>query len=166
MNVTEQLPQVEGLTPTILWYTLAGAVGICALIILWDKVRDVFARRKKRVQEQEAAHDSTIQGRLDRMSKQIEDLQKDINKKFTTYDKMFADDKETLSMHTRQLNEQHDYITRLFGGQKAACRGILAMLNHEITGNSVEKLQKAKDQMEDYLIDGVWPDEKEEEHDS
>ena len=36
------MPQVEGLTPEILWYTLVGLVGIGALIVLGDKVLDVF----------------------------------------------------------------------------------------------------------------------------
>ena len=45
MGVEQSLPSVEGLTPTIMWYTFVGVVGICALIILYDKVRDVFVKR-------------------------------------------------------------------------------------------------------------------------
>lgn len=162
MNGTEQVfPSVEGLTPTILWYTFVGIVGICALIILWDKVRDVFAKGKKRKQDREDEHDGTIQGQLDKMNKQIAEIQNDLKKQFSEYDKKFASDKETLEMHTRQINSQQSQIDRLASGQKAACRGILALLNHEITGNSVDKLKVAKEKMEDYLLDGVWPDEPE-----
>lgn len=162
MNGAEQaLPAVEGLTPAILWYTLIGVVGFCSLIILYDKVREVFAKGKKRKQDQEAEHDGTIQGQLDKMNKQITEIQADLKRQFAEYDKKFAADKETLEMHTRQINGQQSQIDRLAAGQKAACRGILALLNHEITGNSIDKLKTAKEKMEDYLLDGVWPEEAE-----
>lgn len=165
MNGTEQvLPAVEGLTPAILWYTFVGVVGICALIIMYDKVRDVFAKRRKEKKDQEAEHDGTIQGQLDKMNKQITEIQADLKKQFAEYDKKFAADKETLDMHTRQINGQQSQIDRLAAGQKAACRGILALLNHEITGNSVDKLKTAKEKMEDYLLDGVWPEDTENEN--
>lgn len=161
MNATQALPAVEGLTPTILWYTFVGIVGLCALIILFDKVRDIFVKRKKEKQDQEAEHDGTIQGQLDKMNKQITEIQTDLKKQFSEYDKKFAADKETLDMHTRQINGQQSQIDRLASGQKAACRGILALLNHEITGNSIDKLKVAKEKMEDYLLDGVWPEDNE-----
>lgn len=162
MSGTEQvLPVVEGLTPMIVWYGFAFVVSVCALIILWDKVREVFAKGKKRKQDQEAEHDGTIQGQLDKMNKQIAEIQVDLKKQFAEYDKKFASDKETLDMHTRQINEQQAQIGRVYTGQKAQCRGILALLNHEITGNSVDKLKNAKEKMEDYLLDGVWPEDAE-----
>ena len=162
MNGTEQvLPAIEGLTPSIAWYTIYGIICLCALIILFDKVRKVFKERRQERQDQEAEHDGTIQGQLDKMNKQIAEIQSDLKKQFAEYDKKFANDKETLDMHTRQINVQQSQIDRLAAGQKAACRGILAMLNHEITGNSVDKLKTAKEKMEDYLLDGVWPEDNE-----
>lgn len=161
MVMEEALPKVEGLTPTILWYTFVGIVGICALIILYDKVRDVFTKRRKERRDQEAEHDGTIQGQLDKMNRQMAEIQADLKKQFAEYDKKFAADKETLEMHTRQINEQQIQIGKVYVGQKAQCRGILALLNHEITGNSVDKLKKAKEKMEDYLLDGIWPEDAE-----
>lgn len=32
------------------------------------------------------------------------------------------------------------------------CRGMLALLNHEITGNSIDKLKDAQADMTDFLI--------------
>ena len=40
---------IEGLTPEILWYTLVGLAGLGALVVLGDKVADVFRRRKARL---------------------------------------------------------------------------------------------------------------------
>lgn len=38
-------------------------------------------------------------------------------------------------------------------GQRVICRGILALLSHEINGNSVEKLKDAQKGITDYLIE-------------
>lgn len=44
-------------------------------------------------------------------------------------------------------------IDSLEEGQKAICRGILALLSHEINGNSVEKLRSAQSDITDFLIE-------------
>ena len=33
------------------------------------------------------------------------------------------------------------------------CRGMLALLSHEINGNSVDKLRKAQDELTNFLIE-------------
>ena len=38
-------------------------------------------------------------------------------------------------------------------GQKAICRGILALLSHEINGNSTDKLKDAQADITNYLIE-------------
>lgn len=38
-------------------------------------------------------------------------------------------------------------------GQRVICRALLAMLSHEINGNSVEKLKNAQQGITDYLIE-------------
>lgn len=43
-------------------------------------------------------------------------------------------------------------IDSLEDGNKVLLRGILAMLNHEITGNSVDKLKAAQEEITKYLI--------------
>lgn len=52
-----------------------------------------------------------------------------------------------------ELKEQDKRITAIEEGNKILCRGILALLSHEINGNSVDKLTKARDEITDYLID-------------
>ena len=51
-----------------------------------------------------------------------------------------------------KLDRDKKRIDSLEEGQRALCRGMLALLNHEITGNSVDKLQKAQTDITDYLI--------------
>lgn len=38
-------------------------------------------------------------------------------------------------------------------GNKVVCRGILALLSHEINGNSDEKLRESQQEITNYLID-------------
>lgn len=63
---------------------------------------------------------------------------------------------ENAAIWMRETNEKLDRdkkrIDSLEEGQKAICRGVLALLNHEITGNSVDKLKDAQTNMTEYLI--------------
>lgn len=52
----------------------------------------------------------------------------------------------------QKLDMDKKRIDSLEEGQKAICRGVLALLNHEITGNSVDKLKDAQSNMTEYLI--------------
>ena len=52
-----------------------------------------------------------------------------------------------------ELEKQDQRITSIEEGNKVLCRGILALLSHEINGNSVDKLTKARDEITDYLIE-------------
>lgn len=51
-----------------------------------------------------------------------------------------------------KLDRDNKRLTALEDGNKVLCQGMLAMLNHEITGNSIDKLRKAQDLMNEYLI--------------
>ena len=52
----------------------------------------------------------------------------------------------------RKQEHDHRRIDSLDEGQKAISRGMLALLNHQITGNSVDKLKEAQTELTDYLI--------------
>ena len=52
-----------------------------------------------------------------------------------------------------KLGSDKERIDSLYEGQRAICRGVLAMLNHEITGNSVDKLKDAQAKLTEYLIE-------------
>lgn len=52
----------------------------------------------------------------------------------------------------RKLGSDNDRITSLEEGNKAICKALIAMLSHEINGNSKEKLQAAMDGLQTYLI--------------
>lgn len=70
---------------------------------------------------------------------------KDIRKPSEDVVKWRKDTDDKLDKDNRRINALED-------GNKVLCQGMLAMLNHEITGNSVDKLRKAQDKLQEYLI--------------
>ena len=53
----------------------------------------------------------------------------------------------------RKLSSDNERIKTLEEGNKVICRALIAMLSHEINGNSTDKLQKAMGDLQDYLIE-------------
>ena len=51
------------------------------------------------------------------------------------------------------LADYNKRIEVLEEGNRVICRALIAMLSHEINGNSVDKLTKALADLNDYLID-------------
>lgn len=54
---------------------------------------------------------------------------------------------------TRRIDSDSKRIESLEDGNKAICRGVLALLSHEINGNSIDKLTAARDGLTEYLIE-------------
>ncbi|MBP5442279.1 MAG: hypothetical protein J6Y60_03480 [Treponema sp.] len=52
-----------------------------------------------------------------------------------------------------KLTNDNGRLDVLEGGNRVICRGILAMLSHEINGNSNDKLLASQKEITDYLID-------------
>lgn len=142
----EQLPAVEGLTPSILWYTIIGLVGIGALIVLVDKVADVFRKRKAR----QALATTPSEAFAETVSEKVKES---LEPRFQDIDRKLANDKLLIEDHTRKLAVQANQIDAIEKGNKVLCRGILALLSHEINGNSTDKLAASRDEITNYLID-------------
>ena len=53
----------------------------------------------------------------------------------------------------RKLENDNERISGLEEGNKAVCRGVLALLSHEINGNSIDKLRSAHEGLTNYLIE-------------
>ena len=52
-----------------------------------------------------------------------------------------------------KLDKDNKRIESLEEGNKVICRALIAMLSHEINGNSKEKLQAALSGLQEYLIE-------------
>lgn len=53
----------------------------------------------------------------------------------------------------RKLGSDNKRIESLEGGNRVICKALMALLSHEINGNSNDKLQKALSELNDYLIE-------------
>lgn len=136
------MPPVEGLTPEILWYTLIGIVGIGTLIILADKVLEVFRKKKEREKQPEDELADVISQKV---------LEK-LEPRFREIDRKLANDKLQIEDHTAKLSMQKHQIDEIEEGQRVMCRGVLAILSHMINGNSNEALKESQKEITDYLI--------------
>ena len=90
--------------------------------------------------------------------KPIKRLKEDIASKVDIEDfEKLKDELETSKKELETLkdyqNEDHDRLKTLEKGNEAICKCILAITDHELTGNSVDKLKQAKEEMQNYLIE-------------
>ena len=53
----------------------------------------------------------------------------------------------------QKIDKDNKRIASLEDGNKVICKALIAMLSHEINGNSTEKLKQAMSDLQDYLIE-------------
>lgn len=152
-----QVQKIEGITPSMLWTFLVVLVGLMAIVVLGDKVADVFRKAKKRKQDNAELEGEDITDRI--ADKVMEQLTAKLDEKFAEIDRKLAADKETIDLHTTQLNAQKGRVDRLDNDNKALLHGMSALLSHEINGNSTDKLKKTQIALNNYLIDGVYKED-------
>lgn len=153
-----EAPKIEGISPEMLWTALIVIIGLGTLYVLYGKVRATWRAEKKekrKAQELEGKDitDQIAEKVLERLTPQIDEKFAKFDLRFEEIDKKLASDKETIEMHTRQLNEQEGRVSKLEGGNKALCHGMLALLE------SNPNLGKAQTAMKNYLIDGKYKEE-------
>ena len=137
---------IEGITPQALWTFLVVLVGLGSLVVLGDKVMDVWRNHKARKEIKQGP-----EGKLaDEISKKV--MEK-LEPRFAEIDRKLANDKALLDDHTKQLSTYDTRFSRQEEGQRALCRGVLALLSHEINGNSVDKCKEALEGIKTYLIE-------------
>jgi len=163
-TMQENLQSIEGITPSMLWTFLVVLVGLMALVVLGDKVMDVFRNIKKRKKEQRELDGQDITDRIaekvyEKLTPTLDEKFGEINQHFEEIDRRLDTDKETIEMHTRQLNAQEGRVDRLDNDTRALLHGVSALLGHQVDGNSVEKLVRTNDAMKNYLIDRTYKED-------
>lgn len=67
------------------------------------------------------------------------------------------EDFEALQKKVNELeayqNEDHRRIKNVEEGQMHLCKAMLAMVDHSVSGNSIDKLKQAKEDLQNYLIE-------------
>lgn len=144
----QEVLKIEGISPSMLWTFLVVLVGLMALVVLGDKVLDVFRGAKQRKMEREQLQGTDVTDRI--ADKVMEKLEPKLNEKFEEIDRKLAADKQVIEIHTTQLNDHEGRVSKLEGGNKALCHGMLALLEMN------PALTKAQHAMKNYLIDGKY----------
>ena len=152
---------IEGITPSMLWTFCVVLVGLLALVVLVYKVIEIMRKEHERRVNREQMAGQGIEERiasavLRQLTPELDKKFDEVTKKFEDIDRKLSNDREELASHTRQLNAQNDRVDQLENGNKALCHGVFALLSHEVTGNSIDKLRIAHHAMQNYLIDGTY----------
>ena len=159
---------LEGLLPTDVWNAIIVLLILFGVFVAVFKgvvmIRDEIQKRKDKKELNGAGVTDQIARKVtDELTTQIDEkfgeFEKKFDQKFGEIDKKLASDKQTLEMHTAQLNAHQGRVDKLDNDSKALCHGMFALLSHEVNGNSVDKLQKAEGAMKNYLIDGIYKED-------
>lgn len=67
--------------------------------------------------------------------------------------KPIKDIENKLTKHDELLHSDYKRLTSVEESNKIICKCMLALLEHQITGNSVEKLRLAKKDLQNFLIE-------------
>ena len=58
----------------------------------------------------------------------------------------------TVEDHSKKLANDHERITQLEESNRIIMRALMAVMSHEVNGNSTEKLQNSMNEIQDFLI--------------
>lgn len=155
--------KLEGLTLDNIWSFICIAFALIGVFLVVAKFIDQIRKWVKERKEKQALGKTDITKEV--ADKVVEQIGPQIDEKFKAFessmDKKFDDintklaaDKELLTMHTNQLNAHESRVGKLEGDTNALCHGMLALLEKD------EKHAKAYNAMKNYLIDGVYKEEK------
>lgn len=59
----------------------------------------------------------------------------------------------TVEDHSKKLANDHERITQLEESNRIIMRALMAVMSHEVNGNSTEKLQRSMDEIQQFLIE-------------
>lgn len=108
---------------TAITFTLSDVLWICGAVCTIAAALAVFTKALKKAQEPEAVQNQ----RLDALEKKVD---------------KFA---EFFDRDNKRLNSLDE-------GNRVTQQALLALMSHAINGNDIEKLSRAKDDLESYLI--------------
>lgn len=136
----QNLPTAEGLTPVILWYTLVGIAGLGALVVLVDKVAEVFRRQRQRRETAQSREDGAFRSEVSGVCRRLDALE----------DQARESDRK-LDRDNWRLNMLEIGVTDIERGINALARAELAHIQHDLTGNHSDNLGRAEKEITNYL---------------
>lgn len=134
---------IEGVTPDMVWTFMLVLVALGGLIVLADKVADVFRKHKKRKEQPDEKLADEISRKV---AASMEGRFADINRKL-------ANDKEMIESHTLQINELRMRTISNEKGIRALCKGMMALLNNATNRGNDKEINDANDTFKEYLME-------------
>lgn len=158
-TMEEKAKAVEGLLPVDLWNFIVVGLALFGIVVAVVKgigiIRDEMKKRKEKKEMNKVGVTDEIANKvMEKLTPQIDSKFKEFNdsvdKKFDEIDRKLDNDKETLGLHTTQLNDHETRVSRLEGGNWSLCQGMLALIKRD------PELKQAEHAMENYLITGKY----------
>ena len=154
--------KLENLTFGSIWNAIVVLIVLALLFFGIYKgvimIRDDINKRKdeKKINKKDIT-DEIADKVMDKLKPQIDEkfaeFNRSVDMKFEEIDNKLKSDKDTLTLHTTQLNDHESRVSKLEGANYSLCHGMLALLERD---PSLTKEQKA---MKNYLIDGKYNEE-------
>lgn len=60
--------------------------------------------------------------------------------------------KETVEMHSELLDKDNKRLAEIEKADRMILRCMLVIINHDITGNGIDKLKETRDELNDFLV--------------
>ena len=151
----EGLLRLENLSVVDIWNGLVVLIVLALLFFALYKgiimIRDDIAKRKEKKQLKNMDITEQIADKvMEKLQPKLDEQTKAMDKRFEEIDKKLDTDKQDIELHARQLNDHESRVSRLEGGNRALCHGVLALLEKD---NTQAKAQRA---MKNFLIDGIY----------
>lgn len=140
------MPSVEGLTPTIMWYTLYGFFAICLLFLIGFRVYDAIhtlaeRRRHKRESEKPDFAEKVSQKVIKDLGPRLEKIESDL-----------AKDKKRLETHETLISGMQNGQKEIHDGLSAIAKFMLVISTYGNMGDS-EKIKEASAELQRFLAE-------------
>ena len=149
---------LEGLLPADVWNAIIVLLILFGVVIALMKgitfIRDEIQKSKdrKKINTKDIT-DEIADKVMDKLTPQIDakfdEFSASFDKKFEDIDTKLTSDREDIRSHTSKLNDHEDRVSRLEGGDRSLCQGVLALLENA-------QLTKQTHAMQNYILSGKY----------
>ena len=139
------MPTVENLTPTVLWTTIYGLIGICLLFMImyrvYDAIQTILERRKKRREAEKPDFAEEVSRKvIEKLEPRFKEIEKNLDK-----------DKNRLDNHETVIAGLQENQKETQEGLVAICKYLMAMTQYGNVGGNSKEMKDATAEMTQFL---------------
>ena len=149
---------LEGLLPVDVWNAVivlillfgAGLAIFKGVVFIRDEIQKAKDRKKINTKDVTDEIADKVMAKLEpQIDAKFDEFSKSFDKKFDDIDTKLKSDHEDIRSHTSQLNDHEDRVSRLEGGDRSLCQGVLALLENA-------QLKQQTHAMQNYILTGKY----------